>query len=143
MKRLFSLVLVVISTAALVQAQDICTCNLERLTPADSDTSVFSANISVFPEAEVIEVFFAIAGDENGTYQIQTNISDKAYSYDKETNVVSDSWGDFGRAASVKKSLLEVLSKDLMRVQCPNIYLDNQTYDFSSILSSLRVYPQE
>ena len=123
-------------------AQDFCTCNLERLTPADSDTAVYSAAISVFPEAEVHEVFFAVAGDAQGVYRIQTNISDKVYSYDKDSNVLSDSWGDFGNAVSVKKSLLEVLSKDLMSVHCANIYLDNKTYDFSAILSSLRTYPK-
>ena len=122
-------------------AQEFCTCNLERLTPADSDTSVYSASISVFPEAEIIEVYFAVAGDEQGIYQIQTNISDKVYSYDKDTNIVSDSWGDFAQAASVKKSLLEVLSKDLIQSHCSNIYLDNKTYDFSSILSSLYFHP--
>lgn len=142
MKRLLGLVMIITLSSFVVQAQDFCTCNLERLTPADSDTLVFSASISVFPEAEVHEVYFAVAGDENGIYQIQTNISDKAYIYDKETNTVSDSWGDFGKAASVKKSILEVLSKDLMRVQCGNIYLDNKTYDFSSVLSSARLYPE-
>ena len=121
--------------ASTAWSQDFCTCNLERLTPADSDTSVFSAYISIFPEAEIQEVYFAVAGDEQGIYQIQTNISDKVYSYDRDTNIISDSWGDFGKAVSIKKSLLEVLSKDLMKSYCANIYLDNQTYDFSSILS--------
>lgn len=121
--------------AASAWSQEFCTCNLERLTPADNDTSVFSASISIFPEAEIQEVYFAVAGDEEGIYQIQTNISDKIYLYDRNTNIVSDSWGDFGTAASVKKSLLEVLSKDLLESYCANIYLDNRTYDFSSILS--------
>ena len=129
-------ILMTLGVVATAWSQDFCTCNLQRLTPADSDTSVFSASISIFPEADIQEVYFAVAGDEQGVYQIQTNISDKVYSYDRDTNVVSDSWGDFGRAASIKKSLLEVLSKDLMQVYCTNIYLDNQTYDFSSILSS-------
>ena len=135
MKYVLSFVLLaVISTTA--WSQDFCTCNLQRLTPADSDTSVFSASISIFPEADNQEVYFAVSGDEQGIYQIQTNISDKVYAYDRDTNVVSDAWGDFGKAASIKKSLLEVLSKDLMQAYCANIYLDNRTYDFSSILSS-------
>lgn len=142
MKRFLAITCGALLFASSAWAQDFCTCNLERLTPADSDTSVYSASISVFPEAEVIEVYFAVAGDEQGVYQIQTNISDKVYSYDKDTNVLSDSWGDFGKAVSVKKSLLAVLSKDLMSVHCANIYLDNQTYDFSSILSSVRTYPE-
>ena len=142
MKLLLTITLGSLLLSSSAWAQDFCTCNLERLTPADSDTSVYSAAISVFPEAEVHEVYFAVAGDEQGVYQIQTNISDKVYSYDKETNILSDSWGDFGKAVSVKKSLLEVLSKDLMSVHCANIYLDNQTYDFSSILSSTRAYPE-
>lgn len=128
--------LVAFATISTAWSQDFCTCNLQRLTPADSDTSVYSASISIFPEADVQEVYFAVGGDEQGIYQIQTNISDKIYSYDKDTNVISDSWGDFGRAASIKKSLLEILSKDLMQAYCENIYLDNRTYDFSSILSS-------
>lgn len=117
-------------------SQEFCTCNLQRLTAADSDTLVYVAAISVFPEAETKEVYFAVDGDEEtGKFRIRTNISDKAYAYDKDSNVVSDSWGDFGKAASIKKSLMEVLSKDLMRVHCSNIYLDRRTYDFSSILS--------
>ena len=135
MKYLFSFLITVLF-ASTAWSQQFCTCNLERLTPADSDTSVYSASISIFPEAEIQEVYFAVAGDEQGIYQIQTNISDKVYSYDRHTNVISDSWGDFGTAASIKKSLLEVLSKDLMQAYCTNIYLDNRTYDFSSILSS-------
>ena len=141
MKYLLSLLIApIFATAA--WSQEFCTCNLERLTPADSDTSVFSASISVFPEAEIHEVYFAVAGDDQGIYQIQTNISDKVYAYDSDTNIVSDSWGDFGRAASIKKSLLEVLSKDLMQAYCKNIYLDNRTYDFSSILSSRYTAPR-
>lgn len=142
MKRFLAIASSALLLSSTAWAQDFCTCNLERLTPADSDTAVYSAAISVFPEAEVHEVYFAVAGDEQGIYQIQTNISDKVYAYDKDTNVLSDSWGDFGKAVSVKKSLLEVLSKDLMSVHCANIYLNNRTYDFSTILSSIRTYSE-
>ena len=136
MKRFFTLIGLSVLLTSPAWAQEFCTCNLQRLTSADSDTLVYIAAISVFPEAETQEVFFAVDGDEEtGDYRIRTNISDKVYSYDKDSNLVSDSWGDFGEAASIKKSLLEVLSKDLMRVHCSNIYLDNRTYDFSSILS--------
>ena len=135
MKYFLSLLFVTLM-ATTAWSQEFCTCNLERLTPADSDTSVYSASISIYPEAEIQEVYFAVADDGQGVFQIQTNISDKMYSYDRNTNVVSDSWGDFGEAASVKKSLLQVLSKDLLESYCSNIYLDNRTYDFSSILSS-------
>ncbi len=136
MKRFFTLIGLSVLLTSPAWAQEFCTCNLQRLTSADSDTLVYIAAISVFPEAEVQEVFFAVDGDEEtGNYRIRTNISDKVYAYDKDSNVVSDAWGDFGEAASIKKSLLEVLSKDLMRVHCSNIYLDKRTYDFSSILS--------
>lgn len=136
MKRFLILACFGLSLSAPAWAQEFCTCNLQRLTAADSDTLVYVAAISVFPEAETQEVFFAVDGDEaEGEYRIRTNISDKVYSYNKDSNLVSDSWGDFGEAASIKKSLLEVLSKDLMSVHCSNIYLDNRTYDFSSILS--------
>ncbi|MGB3777235.1 MAG: hypothetical protein WA960_02675 [Tunicatimonas sp.] len=136
MKRFFTLIVLSALLTVPAWAQEFCTCNLQRLTSADSDTLVYVAAISVFPEAETQEVFFAVDGDEEtGEFRIRTNISDKVYSYDKDSNVVSDAWGDFGEAASIKKSLMEVLSKDLMRVHCSNIYLDKRTYDFSSILS--------
>ncbi len=136
MKRFFFLIGLSLLLTGPAWAQEFCTCNLQRLTSADSDTLVYIAAISVFPEAEMQEVFFAVDGDEEtGEYRIRTNISDKVYAYNKETNLVSDSWGDFGRAASIKKSLMEVLSKDLLRVHCSNIYLNKRTYDFSSILS--------
>ncbi len=141
MKRLYIIFASLFLLSNVALAQDFCTCNMERLTEASSDTLVFSASISVFPEAEIHEVFFAVSGDGEGSYLIQTNISDKTYTYDKGDNRVADAWGSFGRAASVKKSLLEILSKDLMRVQCGNIYLDKQTYDFSSVLSLLYIKP--
>lgn len=136
MKRFFTIIFLSALLTGPAWAQEFCTCNLQRLTSADSDTLVYVADISVFPEAETQEVYFAVDGDEEtGEYRIRTNISDKVYAYNKETNLVSDSWGDFGEAASIKKSLMEVLSKDLMSVHCSNIYLDKRTYDFSSILS--------
>lgn len=136
MKRFFTIIGLSILLTSPAWAQEFCTCNLQRLTSADSDTLVYMAAISVFPEAETQEVFFAVDGDEEtGEFRIRTNISDKVYAYDKDSNIVSDAWGDFGEAASIKKSLMEVLSKDLMRVHCSNIYLDKRTYDFSSILS--------
>ena len=136
MKRFFTIATFSLLLMSPAWAQEFCTCNLQRLTSADSDTLIYIAAISVFPEAEMQEVFFAVDGDEEtGDYRIRTNISDKVYTYNKETNLVSDSWGDFGEAASIKKSLMEVLSKDLLRVHCSNIYLDKRTYDFSSILS--------
>ena len=136
MKRLFFILAVLVASST-AWAQQFCTCNLEKVADIEGDTIIYSAAISVFPEAEVHEVYFAVAESEEGVYQIQSSQSEKGYFYDKNTNRVSDAWGDFGTAASIKKSILEVLSKDLFRGYCSNIYLDNRTYDFSSILSSL------
>ena len=118
-------------------SQDFCTCNLQRETAWDSDTLIYSAGLTVFPESRVHKMFFAIAQDEDKIYYIQSSISEKLYLFDKTERSVSDQWGEFGRAVSLRKAILEIISEDMFRVQCPGVYLDNRTYDFSSILTYL------
>lgn len=116
-------------------SQEFCTCDLKRVTDWDSDTLIYSAGITVFPDAQVHELYFAIAQDEDQVFYIQSNVVDKQYVFYKADHSVADQWGTFGQAVSLRKALLEILSKDIFGVQCPNIYLDNKTYNFSSILT--------
>ncbi len=118
-------------------AQDFCTCNLARETEWDSDTLIYSADLTVFSESRVHELFFAIAQDDNQTYYIQSNVSPKLYIFSKADRSVSDQWGEFGRAVSLRKAILEILGEDMFRTQCQGVYLDKRTYDFSSILTYL------
>lgn len=120
----------------LAWGQKFCTCQLERITELDSDTIIYRASLTVFPEAAVQEVYFGIVQDEF-TYIIQTNMSDRQYIYDETAREVSDAWQSFGRAANLRSSLMAILSEDLFHVHCSNIYLDNKTHDFSTILSSI------
>ena len=116
-------------------SQEFCTCNLQRETDWDSDTLIYSAGLTVFPESRVHQFYFVVAQDENEVYYIQSDISDKQYVFFKDDRSVADQWGAFGNAVSLRKALLEILSKDMFSVQCPSVYLDNRTYDFSSILT--------
>lgn len=116
-------------------SQEFCTCNLQRETEWDSDTLIYSVGLTVFPESRVHRMYFAVAQDEDETYYIQSNMSDKLYEFSKADHSVSDQWGEFGRAVSLRKAILEIISEDMFRVQCPGVYLDNRTYDFSSILT--------
>nr|WKN35526.1 hypothetical protein K4G66_24430 [Tunicatimonas sp. TK19036] len=116
-------------------SQEFCTCNLQRETDWDSDTLLYSVGLTVFPESRVYQFLFAVAQDEEKVYYIQSDISDKQYVFYKADRSVEDQWGSFGYAVSVRKALLEIVSKDMFGVQCPSIYLDNKTYDFSSILT--------
>lgn len=129
------LILLILLVVKPVFSQEFCTCNLQRETEWDSDTLIYSVGLTVFPESRVHKLYFAIAQDEEEIYFIQSNISDKHYVFFKDAHSVEDQWGSFGRAVSLRKALLEILSKDMFGVQCPNIYLDNRTYDFSSILT--------
>jgi hypothetical protein len=124
-------------------SQDFCTCNLQRETAWDSDTLIYSAGLTVFPESRVHRMYFAIAQDEDDIYYIQSNMSDKLYLFDKADHSVSDQWGEFGRAVSLRKAILEIISEDMFRVQCSGVYLDNRTYDFSSILTYLAPVDRE
>ncbi|MEM9834793.1 MAG: hypothetical protein AAF944_29505, partial [Bacteroidota bacterium] len=103
----------------------------------DSDTLIYSADLTVFSESRVHELFFAIAQDEDQTYYIQSNVNPKLYIFSKEDHSVSDQWGEFGRAVSLRKAILEILGEDMFRTQCQGVYLDKRTYDFSSILTYL------
>ena len=116
-------------------AQDFCTCNLERETEWDSDTLIYSANLTVFSESRVRELYFAIAQDEDQTYYIQSNVNPKLYVFSKADRSVSDQWGEFGRAVSLRKAILEIIAEDMFRTQCQGVYLDKRTYDFSSVLT--------
>ncbi|WKN42342.1 hypothetical protein [Tunicatimonas pelagia] len=118
-------------------AQDFCTCNLERETEWDSDTLIYSAALTVFSESSVRELYFAIAQDEDQTYYIQSNVSPKLYIFSKADRSVSDQWGEFGRAVSLRKAILEIIGEDMFRTQCQGVYLDKRTYDFSSVLTYL------
>ncbi|MEM9675173.1 MAG: hypothetical protein AAF992_21445 [Bacteroidota bacterium] len=130
-------ILILIMTFQSAFSQDFCTCNLQRETAWDSDTLIYSAGLTVFPESRVHEMFFVVAQDDDDIYYIQSNKSDKLYLFDKADRSVSDQWGEFGRAVSLRKAILEIISEDMFRVQCPGVYLDNRTYDFSSILTYL------
>ncbi len=124
----------------LAWGQKFCTCQLERLTALDSDTTIYRASLTVFPEAMVQEVFFGILQNES-VYFIQADISDRQYVYDETERNVSNGGRNLGRAVSLRNSLLAILSEDLFNVYCPYIYLDNKTHDFSSILSDLYIRP--
>lgn len=136
MKRQILGILFITLFATAAWGQKFCTCQLERITELDSDTIIYHAALTVFPEAVVQEVYFGIVQEES-TYIIQTNIGDRQYMYDEIAREVSDAWQSFGRAASLRSSLLSILSEDLFNVHCSNIYLDNKTHDFSTILTSI------
>lgn len=136
MKRKILGVLCITLFTTMAWGQKFCTCQLERLTEIDSDTIIYRAALSVFPEAAVQEVLFGIVQD-GPVYLIQTDISDRQYKYDENAREISDAWQSFGRAASLRSSLLAILSEDLFHVHCSSIYLDDKVHDFSTILSSI------
>lgn len=142
MKKLFTLkqfVGAILLTVTMLPAysQEFCTCNLKRETEWDSDTLIYSADLTVFSQSQVHELYFAVAQDEDNTYYIQSNVSDKLYMFSKADRSVSDQWGEFGRAVSLRKAILAIVAEDMFRVQCRGVYLDDRTYDFSSILTYL------
>ncbi len=135
MKSIFG-ILLILFTATTGWAQKFCTCQLERLTGIESDTIVYRASVTVFPEALVQEIFFGII-ELNDEYFIEPDIIGKQYVYNTTDREVGDNWRSYGRAANLRHSLLTILSEDIYNVHCDNIYLDNQTHDFTTILSSV------
>lgn len=128
--------LVILFTTTMVWGQKFCTCQLEQLTEMDSDTIIYRASLTIFPEAVVQEVYFGILKAES-IYHIQPDVGERMYYYDEAKRDLSDDWRSFGRAVSLRSSLLSILSKDLFSIHCASIYPDDKTYDFSSVLTSI------
>ncbi len=131
-----ALLLTLFTTLAWGQ-QKFCTCQLERLTEPESDTIVYRASLTVFPEAMVQEVHFGIL-QQDELYYIQPSIADRVYTYNEKERNLSSPWKSLGRVASLRSSLLAILSQDLFSTYCNDIYLDNKTHDFSSVLTLYR-----
>lgn len=137
MKRsIIGILLIFLFTITTSWAQKFCTCQLERLTEVGTDTIIYRASLTVFPEAVVQEIFFGIIKDAD-EYFIESDVEDRQYVYNETVREVSDSQRSYGRAANLRSSLLAILSKDIFNVHCSNIYLDNKTHDFTTILSSI------
>lgn len=140
MKRtIFGMLLLFLLSTAPGWAQKFCTCQLERVSDKDSDTIIYRAALTVFPEAAVQEVYFGIVQEEQ-SYYIESDVENRQYVYNASAREVSDPWRSYGRAPNLRSSLLTILSEDLFNVHCHDIYLDNQTHDFTTILSSIPVY---
>lgn len=137
MKRsIAGILLIFLFTITTGWAQKFCTCQLERLTEIETDTIIYMASLTIFPEAIVQEIFFGIIKDAD-EYFIEPDIGNRQYVYNETVREVSDNWRSYGRAANLRSSLLMILSEDLFNVHCSDIYLDNKTHDFTTILSSI------
>lgn len=136
MKSRFIGVLLLTLLTTMAWGQKFCTCQLEQLTEMDSDTIIYRASLTVFPEAVVQEIYFGILKIES-IYHIQSDVEERVYYYDEVERDLSDDRMSFGRAVSLRNSLLSILSKDLFSIHCANIYPDDKTYDFSSVLTSI------